>query len=298
MPGAEVPTLLPPIRLDTRHPRGHARGSPAPCRRLPRVPLQHALPPNGRSGAGTTPSGGEAAAPGPQHVAGDLRGTQAKDVGATEVLEALLEAFHGGLLSRPHAHAGVVELLVGLGLAFRVADLRLEIGLVLCLEVANAAPIGPLRVRVDVHLDHTILQGLADVLEVGARATVEDKLHRLLLSTVKLLRNVLLRVAEDLRLQAHIARLVDSMDVAKGRSDCKDAVGHLGQGLVDLPDLLRLGVEVLGVRVLVVHAVLLAPGDAELHLEATVDLRHALQVLGADLNVLLQRLLGQVNHVR
>jgi hypothetical protein len=62
--------------------------------------------------------------------------------------------------------------------------------------------------------------------------------------------------------------------------------------------LLGLGVEVLGGDVGVVDAVLLAAGDANLNLEVAVDRRHALEVLGGDLHVLLDGLLREVEHVR
>mmetsp|Transcript_37551 Transcript_37551/g.79809 ORF Transcript_37551/g.79809 Transcript_37551/m.79809 type:complete len:256 (+) Transcript_37551:758-1525(+) len=88
------------------------------------------------------------------------------------------------------------------------------------------------------------------------------------------------------------------MHIAEGRSHGEVAVGHLFQGLIDLPDLLWLGVEVLRVGVLVVHPVFLAASDPQLHLERTTNLCHACQVLDAHLDVLLQRLLREVDHVR
>ena len=56
--------------------------------------------------------------------------------------------------------------------------------------------------------------------------------------------------------------------------------------------LLRLSVEAGGVNIGVVNAILLTTGDTQLHLQEQVDLGHALQVLLADGDVLLQRLLS------
>ena len=47
------------------------------------------------------------------------------------------------------------------------------------LEGFDAAPVGPLGVGVDVHLDDAIAHSLADVLEIGAAAAMEDEAHRL-----------------------------------------------------------------------------------------------------------------------
>ena len=49
---------------------------------------------------------------------------------------------------------------------------------------------------------------------------------------------------------------------------------------------------------LVVDAILLATGDAKLHLEEAVDLGKAGHVLGGELDVLVQGLLRQVDHMR
>jgi hypothetical protein len=55
-----------------------------------------------------------------------------------------------------------------------------------------------------------------------------------------------------------------------------------------LENLVGLGVHAVVVNVLVVDAILLTTSDTKLHLEQAVDLSHALHVLDADLNVLLQ----------
>ena len=97
--------------------------------------------------------------------------------------------------------------------------------------------------------------------------TVEDEVDGLLVLPTKLLGDELLRVVEDLGLEAHVARRVDAVDVAERGRDRELAVRHLAEGLVDLPDLLGLRVELRRVDVGVVDAVLFASGDAELHLK-------------------------------
>mmetsp|Transcript_10117 Transcript_10117/g.33287 ORF Transcript_10117/g.33287 Transcript_10117/m.33287 type:complete len:526 (-) Transcript_10117:16-1593(-) len=222
-----------------------------------------------------------------------------EDVDAVEVLGRLAQALGHGLLARAQRHAGVVVLLVGLGLALGVANLALQVVVVLGLVLAHAVPEGPLCVGVDVHLDHAVRDRLLDVVDVGARTTVEDKGAGLRArAEAELLRDVLLRVSQNLRVELDVAGRVDAVHVAKGGGDGELCVGHRLQRLLDHPHLLGLGVEVLRVRILVVHPVLLAARDAKLHLEQHVELGHPLHVLDADGDVLLERLLGQVEHVR
>ena len=107
-----------------------------------------------------------------------------------------------------------------------------------------------------------------------------------------------LRVAEDLRIELHVARRVHPVHVAEGRGDGELGVGHRLQRPLHHPHLLRFGVEVLRIGVLVVDAVLLAAGDPQLHLKQHVHLGHPFHVLDADLDVLAERLLREVEHVR
>ena len=103
--------------------------------------------------------------------------------------------------------------------------------------------------------------------------------------------------AQDLRTQLHVARLVHAVHVAERGGD-REAVADLHELLVGEGDLLRLGVQVVLVGSGVVDAVLLAARDAELDLEGHPDRRRALEVALARRHVLLQRLLGEVEHVR
>ena len=172
--------------------------------------------------------------------------------------------------------------------------------MVLALEVLDTLPITPLSVGVDVHLDDAIIQGLANVSNVGTGTTMEHKGNGLLVRrgiTAKLLADVLLCPAQDLGLELHVTGAVNAVNIAEGSSNGE----HVRDGtelLVHLVDLLRLGVQVLKGNVAVVNTVLLAAGDTELHFQKDANLRHAGKVVLADVNVLLDGLLGKVDHVR
>ena len=56
--------------------------------------------------------------------------------------------------------------------------------------------------------------------------------------------------------QADIAGRIDTMDVAKGRGHSEVAIRDGGEGLIDLPDLLRLSVQTGGIHISVVHTIL------------------------------------------
>ena len=236
---------------------------------------------------------------GTKSVFGLLHLAQTQDVLAPQISERLLQAIDGGNLAGAHALAGVVVFLVGLVVALGVADLRLEVVMVLILKLLNAIPVRPLRVCVDVHLNDAVSEGLPDILEGGSGSSVEDKADGLgVLGGVvtELLGDVRLRAAEDLGLKLDVAGTVDSMDVAEGGGD-REHVRDGGEGLVDLVNLLGLGVQVLQGDVGVVHAILFSAGDAELHLEEDADFGHAGKVILADVNVLLNGLLREIDHV-
>ena len=217
------------------------------------------------------------------HATADL----VEDVDAVKIVSGLAKTGGHCLLTSAESHTGVVVLLVGLVISLGVADLSLEVVVVLGLVLADAVPVGPLSVSVDVHLDDTVTNGL-----------LEDELHGLVLIGAKLLLDVGLGVLKDLGLKVDVARGVDAVDVAEGGSAGEGTALDLGELLVGVPDLLGLGVETAGVDVGVVNAVLLAAGDAELELKKDANLGELLKVLLADGNVLLEGLLGEVKHVR
>jgi hypothetical protein len=104
-------------------------------------------------------------------------------------------------------------------------------------------------------------------------------------------------LAQELGVQAHVARFVHTVHVSERRRD-REVGADLRERGVDVVDILRLGVELGVVNAGVVHAVLLATGDANLHLEPEANLRHALKVLDTGRDVVLLGLFGEIEHVR
>ena len=213
-----------------------------------------------------------------------------------ELLDGNTASLNHGLLGLAKPDARVVKLLVGLVGASRVADLPLEVVMLVSLERAEAIPVRPLSVGVDVHLDDAILDGGGDLLIGGAGSTMHDEVDGLLLVSAELLLGKSLVLAKSLGLEGDISRLVDTMDVAKCGCD-GEHVTDLGEGLVHGPNLLGGGVELLRIDVLVVDAILFAASDTDLHFEPDLHLDEALKVLNADCDVLLIRLLTEIEHV-
>ena len=101
-----------------------------------------------------------------------------KHVDAVEVFHGLDEALGHELFAAAERDARVVVLLVGLLGAVWVPDLALQVRAVLGLVGADAVPKRPLGVRVDVHFDDAVVDGVFDVGHIAAAAAVEDKLDR------------------------------------------------------------------------------------------------------------------------
>ena len=103
--------------------------------------------------------------------------------------------------------------------------------------------------------------------------------------------------AQTLGAELDVAGLVDTVDVAEAGSD-----GEVGRDLAeildDVLDILGLGVEGVVINVLVVDTILLATSDTNLHLEPLLHGSGALKVLGSGLDVPLDGLLGEIDHVR
>jgi hypothetical protein len=188
------------------------------------------------------------------------------------------------------------SLLVGLVSAVGVADLAGEVVLLVDHVITNTLGVGVLHVSVDVDLDDTVGDGVEELLLGGAGATVEDESDGLVVLEALLLLNVLLVLLEELGAELDVARLVDTVDVAEAGGDGE--VGGDGvESLVDLVDVLGLGVQGVVVDGLVVNAVLLATGDTDLHLDPLLHGSNALEVGGGGLDVVVDLLLGKVDHV-
>lgn len=203
-----------------------------------------------------------------------------------------------GLLSCPEAHPRVVVLLVRLVVGLRVSDLSLEVVVVLGLVSADAIPESPLGIGINIHLDNSGTNGVLDVLNRRSGSSVEDKLHGLVVVRADLLLDVLLRVVQDQRLEVNISRGVNSVDISERGGAGEGTVLNLGELLVRVEDLLGLGVEAGRVDVSVVDTVLLSSGHTKLELEKNSNLGELLKVRLADADVLLEGLLGKVEHVR
>jgi hypothetical protein len=188
------------------------------------------------------------------------------------------------------------SLLVGLVSTVGVADLAGKVLLLVDHVVTDTLAVSVLHVGVDVDLDDTVGDGIEELLLGGAGATVEDKSDGLVVLEALLLLDVLLVLLEELGAELDVAGLVDTVDVTEAGGDGE--VGGDGvEGLVDLVDVFGLGVEGVVVNGLVVNTVLLATGDADLHLDPLLHGSNALEVGSGGVDVVLDLLLGKVNHV-
>ncbi|ENY73677.1 recombinational DNA repair protein [Aeromonas diversa CDC 2478-85] len=171
----------------------------------------------------------------------------------------------------------------------------MQVSFVLLVEVQQTFPSRPLGVGVDVHLHHAVGDGFADLFQGRAGATVEYEVQALGRDT-ELLGDVFLGGVQDGGGQLDVTRLVNTVHVAEGGSD-GEARADLGQTLVSVSHVFRLGVQSGLIHVAVVHTVFFAAGATQFQLESHVHLGHAGQVLAADVDVLFQRLFGQIQHV-
>jgi hypothetical protein len=198
-------------------------------------------------------------------------------------------------------------LLVGFVFTFRVSDLLHDVFLLVEHVVANTGQVSVLKVSVQVDLDDTVTNGGCELLLAAARTTVEHQEQRLLLLRADLLLGVGLVLAQELGVQLDVAGLVDTVDVPEASGD-GEVGGNTDKGLVDIVDVLGLGVERVVVDAGVVDTVFLTTGDADLLrgrqrsylLDAKIDAHHlqpllhgssTLEVLLGDRNVLVLLLL-------
>jgi len=115
--------------------------------------------------------------------------------------------------------------------------------------------------------------------------------------TTQLLADVLLVLAQKLRVKFDITRFVNTVDVSESGRDTE--VGANGiQSRVDVPDILRLSVELGVVDTSVIDTVLLTTSDTDLHLEPDTEGGHTFEVLDAGGDIVLFALLRKVKHVR
>lgn len=149
-------------------------------------------------------------------------------------------------------------------------------------------------VKVDLH--DSMSDGRPELLDTRARSAMEHEEDRLGVLILKLLGHKLLVFAEEVGLELDISRLVDTVDITEASGDAE--VGRdRAERLVDVPDVLGLRVEGVVVNVLVVDTILLAAGDANLHLEPLLPWRSTCEVLGSGLDVVVDALLRKIDHV-
>src|SRR5918999_1886595 len=152
---------------------------------------------------------------------------------------------------------------------------------------------GVLRVGVDVHLDHAVRQGLADLIARRAGPAVEDQVERALLAVLGA--NRVLDLLEHGGPQLDVPWLVDAVHVAERRGEDVAALFAEPDGLGGGQRVPGGGVELL--VDLTDDAVLLAADDADLHLHDHAGLGALIDQLGGDREVLVERYGGSVPHV-
>jgi len=104
---------------------------------------------------------------------------------------------------------------------------------------------------VKVDLDDTVSDGGTEVVNARARSTVEHKEDGLRILALELGGDKRLVLCQKVRLELDVSRLVDTVNIAE--SSCDTKVRRDGaEGLVNVPDILGLGVEGVVVDVLVV----------------------------------------------
>ena len=187
-------------------------------------------------------------------------------------------------------------LLVGLVSTVGVADLAAEVVLLADHVVADTLSVGVLEVSVEVDLADTVGDGLLELLDGGTGTTVEDEEDGLVILGASLLLDVLLVLGEETGLELDVTGLVDTVDVTE-TSGNGEVGGDLGELLVDVKDILGLSVEGVVVNILVVDTILLTTGDTDLHLEPLLHGGSTLKVLLGGLDVVVNLLLRQVDHV-
>ena len=240
-------------------------------------------------------------------------------VGGVEVLEGLGDASGHGLLTLTDPDTGLLicvsnrslearlwytgeektyveELLVGLILTIGVANGLEEVVLLVEHVVADTAHVGELHVGVHVDLDDTVADGIEVLLLTRAGATVEDEEDGLVVLGLDGSLDVSLVLAKELGVELDVSGLVDTVNVAEAGSD-GEVGGDGGKSVVDVENVLGLGVEGVVVDILIVDAVLLTTSNADFHLEPLLHGGSALEVSSGGFDVVVNLLLREIDHV-
>ena len=160
--------------------------------------------------------------------------------------------------------------------------------------IHNGTCEGILGIGVDVHLDHAVIQGLANFFKKASTAAMKHQIH-LSLGTI-FGDDGGLTILEDLRPQLDGTGLVVSMHVAESR--CKGKTANRMQGFVDCQHVLRGGVKMLfggifGAR----GTVFLTSHNTGFHFEDDLIFCSKGQVFLGKSDVLIQWQDGGIQHV-
>lgn len=184
----------------------------------------------------------------------------------------------------------IKKFLVGFVFAIRVANSSEEVVLLVQHIVADATHVGKLHICVHVDLDDAVADGIEVLFLAGPRATVEDKVNRLVLLGLDGFLDVSLVLAEQLGVELDIPGFVDAVDITEASSN-REIWRDGRQGVVDVENILRLGVKRRVVNVFIVDAVFFATSDANLHLEPLLHRSRSLKILGGSLDIPIDRFL-------
>jgi hypothetical protein len=178
-----------------------------------------------------------------------------------EILQSFSYTGAHGLFALPHPDSGIEELLIGLVFPFRIANRCHQVVLLLQDVITNARQVGKLQIGVEIDFDHTMANGIRILLLAGSGSSMEDKEDGLVLFRAGLVFDECLVLAKQFRVQFHVARLVDSMNVAEA---CRDGEvrADFGQSGPDVVDVFGLRVERIVVNIFIIDPVLLTTSDA------------------------------------
>ncbi len=226
----------------------------------------------------------------------DSRKKHLQLVGGVEVLKTLLNANRHGLLTLTDPDSWVEVLLVWLVLTIWVTNLLHDVVLLVQDVVTDTDEVSVLEVSVQVDLDNTVRDSLLEFLLGGSGSTVEDKEDWLVILGLDGGLDVVLVFLEKRWLELDVSWLVDTVDVSKAGGD-REVWRNWGEGVVDVENVLWLGVKRVVVNILVIDSVLLSTSDANLHLEPLLHWGSALEVSSGGLDVVVNLLLGKIDHV-
>lgn len=128
---------------------------------------------------------------------------------ALQVTEARTETSCRIDFRTSQALSRIVVLLVGLVVSLGVSDLGLQVVMVLALKVLDSLPVAPLRVGINVHLNHAVSNRFLDVVHGGSRSSVENKhdgLFVLRRDVAEFLRDVFLSLLKNFGLELDVTR--------------------------------------------------------------------------------------------